>query len=209
LTNIRGYLEALNDGVLPPDPDTLSLLQKETLRLADLVEDVLALARADAAGRALQPEPVDLNAMVEETVATFRPAIEKRALNLDVKTSPEKIIVHADPRHLSRVLRNLTDNAVRYAPANSTVFITIARETDAVHIDYANTAEDLLPNDLPFLFERFFRGEKSRSRRHGGAGIGLSIVKELVEAHGGTVYCELDGGVVHIGFTLNETTETI
>lgn len=208
LTNVRGYLEALNDGVLPPDPATLSLLQKETLRLADLVEDVLALARADAAGRALQPEPLDLNAMVEETVATFRPAIEKRGLSVDVEAPPEKIAVHADPRHLSRVLRNLTDNAVRYAPAHSTVFIAIAREADAARIDYANTAEDLLPDDLPFLFERFFRGEKSRSRRHGGAGIGLSIVKELVEAHGGTVYGELDGSVVHIGFTLNKTTET-
>jgi signal transduction histidine kinase len=146
--------------------------------------------------------------MVEETVATFRPAIEKRALSVDVEAPPEKIIVHADPRHLSRVLRNLTDNAVRYAPAHSTVFIAIAREADAARIDYANTAEDLLPDDLPFLFERFFRGEKSRSRRHGGAGIGLSIVKELVEAHGGSVYGELADGIVHIGFTLNETTET-
>lgn len=99
--------------VIEDDENTRSLLQKETLRLAELVEDVLALARADAAGRTLQPKPLDLNTRIKETVATFRPAVQKRALSIDVKPSPETIIVHADPRHLSRVLSNLTDNAVR------------------------------------------------------------------------------------------------
>ncbi|MCB2149597.1 MAG: HAMP domain-containing protein [Deltaproteobacteria bacterium] len=202
LTNIRGYLEALNDGVLPPAPETLSLLQDETLRLVQLVEDVLDLARADAAGSRLKPTAVDLKAMVEATLATFSPATGKKSLTVNLDASPSPVTVLADRDHLARVLRNLTDNAIQYAPKGTVVDITIKADAKLVRVDYANAAGDVLPDDLPYLFERFYRGEKSRSRHHGGAGIGLSIVKELVEAHGGRVHAELDNGTIHVGFTL-------
>jgi len=202
LTNIRGYLEALNDGVLPPEAETLSLLQDETLRLVQLVEDVLALARADAASSQLELTVVDPKAMVDNTVATFAPAITNKSLvvRLNAPATPEPI--HADRDRLARVLRNLTDNAIQYAPPGTVVDITIEADGKWVRLDYANVAGDILPDDLPYLFERFFRGEKSRSRHHGGAGIGLSIVRELVEAHGGKVHSELANGMVHIGFSL-------
>ena len=202
LTNIRGYLEALNDGVLPPAPETLSLLQDETLRLVQLVEDVLALARADAAGSRLQPTAVDLKAMVENTLVTFTPALNSKSLTVNVESPPQPATIHADRDRLARVLRNLTDNAIQYAPEKTVVAITLAPRPDSVRVDYANAAGEVLPDDLPYLFERFYRGEKSRSRHHGGAGIGLSIVKELIEAHGGRVHAELTDGVIHIGFTL-------
>ena len=202
LTNIRGYLEALNDGVLPPAPKTLSLLQDETLRLVQLVEDVLALARADAAGSQLELTDVDLKAMVDNTVATFAPALSSKSLTMRLHASSSAPIIRADRDRLARVLRNLTDNAIQYAPQKTVVDITIGVDTGRVRLDYANVAGDVLPDDLPYLFERFYRGEKSRSRHHGGAGIGLSIVKELVEAHGGNVYARLDGNHVHIGFTI-------
>ena len=202
LTNIRGYLEALNDGVLPPDPATLALLQDETLRLVQLVEDVLALARADAAGGNLNRTTVNVKALVENTLAPFIPTVNKRSLTIDLDVPQETAAMRADQDRLARVLRNLTDNAVRYAPQNSRITITVAKQADSLQVDFANSAEDLNAADLPYLFERFYRGEKSRSRHHGGAGIGLSIVKELVEAHGGSVYAELSDGVVHIGFTL-------
>lgn len=202
LTNIRGYLEALNDGVLPPAPETLSLLQDETLRLVQLVEDVLALARADAAGSRLQPTAVDLKAMVGNTLAIFTPALNKKSLRVNMDSPPQPVTLHADRDRLARVLRNLTDNAVQYAPENTVVAITLAMSPDSVRVDYANAAGEVLPDDLPYLFERFYRGEKSRSRHHGGAGIGLSIVRELVEAHGGKVHAELTDGLIHIGFRL-------
>ena len=202
LTNIRGYLEALNDGVLPPDPATLALLQDETLRLAQLVEDVLDLARADAAGGKLRPTAVDLNAMVADILATFLPATQKRNLTVDLDMPPEPVTIQADREQLARVLRNITDNAIRYAPPNGRIQIAIGRDTASVRVDYANSAAGLQPDDLPHLFERFYRGEKSRSRHHGGAGIGLSIVKELVNAHGGREHAELKDGSIHIGFTL-------
>ena len=208
LTNIRGYLEAINDGVLPPDPAILSLLQNETLRLAQLVEDVLALARADAAGGRLQPAAVDLVEMVNDTLAPFQPAIRKKSLTVDIHAPASPATAIADRDRLVRVLRNLTENAIRYAPPDSTVTIRIAEREDNMQVDYANLAGDLLPDDLPYLFERFFRGEKSRSRQHGGAGIGLSIVKELVEAHGGRVHSQLSDGILHIGFTLPRSSRT-
>jgi len=202
LTNIRGYLEALNDGVLPPDPATLAMLQDETLRLVQLVEDVLALARADAAGGNLDRAAVDVKALVENTLAPFLAAVNKRSLTVDIDVPQGAAAIQADRDRLARVLRNLTDNAVRYAPQNSRITIAAAMQPDVVRIEFANTATGLHADDLPYLFERFYRGEKSRSRHHGGAGIGLSIVKELVEAHGGTVFAELSGGVVHIGFNI-------
>ncbi|WP_319407893.1 ATP-binding protein [uncultured Desulfosarcina sp.] len=202
LTNIRGYLEALNDGVLPPAPETLALLQDETLRLVQLVEDVLALARADAAGGRLRPRNVDLNRMVRNTLEAFSPAIQKKSLTIDIDAARAPTTIHADPDRLSRVLRNLTDNAVQYAPPATAIKIHIASDGRDVTVAYINDATELLPDDLPYLFERFYRGEKSRSRHHGGAGIGLAIVKELVDAHGGNVHAELDNGRVHIGFSL-------
>jgi signal transduction histidine kinase len=202
LTNIRGYLEALNDGVLPPAPETLSLLQDETLRLVQLVEDVLALARADAAGSQLQLTAVDLKAMVENTVATFAPALTRKSLTVSLHAFASPPPIHADRDRLARVLRNLTDNAIQYAPQGTVVEITASEHVGTVDIVFSNVATDVLPEDLPYLFERFYRGEKSRSRRHGGAGIGLSIVKALVEAHGGKVYADLADGAIHIGFTL-------
>ena len=142
LTNIRGYLEALNDGVLPPSPEIFSMLQHETLRLVQLTEDVLQLARA---GR----------------------------------------------------------NAARYTPQNGALDIRIEAGPENVRVDYTNNGGELSHEDLPFIFERFYRGEKSRSRQLGGAGIGLAIVKELVEAHGGRVGAELIGEQVRVWFELS------
>ena len=202
LTNMRGYLEALNDGVLPPAPETLALLQSETLRLTQLVEDVLALARADAAGGRLQRAPVDINELVENSLAAHGSAIEKKSLTIRITDTLPAKAINADADRLSRVLRNLTDK-----PSG------MRRKTALSKYEWFNGSEwcgDRLcqqcdrssPGRPAYLFERFYRGEKSRSRHHGGAGIGLSIVKELVQAHGGSVHARLQDGQVEIGFSL-------
>jgi signal transduction histidine kinase len=193
LTNMRGYLEALNDGVLPPSADTIALLQAETLRLVRLVEDVLQLARADAARNRLTPEPLDIGALIREAFAALAPAFDRRALALALELPETPVVAALDRRHLARVLRNLADNAARYSPSESVVTVTLEATDDQVAIVVANTAPHLVARDLPLIFERFYRGEKSRSRDHGGAGIGLAIVKELVEAHGGRIAARRDG----------------
>jgi two-component system, OmpR family, sensor histidine kinase BaeS len=203
LTNIRGYLEALNDQVLPPSPETLKLLQDETMRLVQLVEDVLSQARADAAHGHLEIEPVDLNAAVHSALAPYSDAFHAKNMEIRVLASPNAVSVPADMRRLERVLRNLTDNAVRYAPAGSELTVEITADNRLATVAYINKVQNMAPDDLPYLFERFFRGEKSRSREHGGAGIGLSIVQEVVTAHGGSIGAELvEEDLIRIWFSL-------
>lgn len=191
LTNIRGYLEALNDGVLPPKIETFSLLQSETLRLVQLVEDVLQLARADAARGNLNLETVDLCEIIKKALEAFSRMFAQNAITVRAHIPEEPVRVLLDRDRVTRVLRNLTDNAAQYTPKNGEVEVRIETESGKVWIDFINSVDELLPQDLPYIFERFYRGEKSRSRQHGGAGIGLAIVKELVEAHGGSVSAEL------------------
>ncbi|MFC1814432.1 sensor histidine kinase [Thermodesulfobacteriota bacterium] len=202
LTNIRGYLEALNDDVLPPSTETFSLLQDETLRLVQLVEDVLQLARADAAHSNLHFDLTDLKEMINAVLETFSRAFTQKSITVRLHPKEGPVTVPADQDRIARVLRNLTDNAVRYTPQNGEVDIRIESGSRQVRVNYTNNGRELIPADLPYIFERFYRGEKSRSRQHGGAGIGLAIVKELVEAHGGTVGAALVDSRIQIWFEL-------
>ena len=202
LTNMRGYLEALDDGVLPPSSETIRLLQDETLRLAQLVEDVLQLARADAARGRLATAPLDLSPLIHETLDTLSPEFARKSIAVHLHAPQNPVVVPVDRRRLTRVLRNLADNAARYSPEGGTVDVAIEAAGRQVEIEFRNTAPELVSRDLPFIFERFYRGEKSRSRKHGGAGIGLAIVKELVEAHGGQVAAHRDNEAICIRITL-------
>jgi signal transduction histidine kinase len=202
LSNIRGYLEALIDGVLPPSPETLSLLQDETMRLIRLAEDVLDLARADAARDRLRLEPVDLRAEVEASLAGFSRAFAQSGIAVEVHGPDRLPAVAADRRRIARALRCLAENASQYTPPNGRLEVRIAADAGRVRVEFDNDRGALTAADLPHLFERFYRGDKSRSRQHGGAGIGLAIVKELVEAHGGRVGAELSDGTVRIWFDL-------
>lgn len=204
LTNIRGYLEALDDDVVPPSAQTFELLQNETLRLAQLVEDVLQMARADAARGHLNIEPVELPALIHQALEPFSEQFKAKAMDVKIDGPPKPILIRADRDRISRVLRNLTDNAARYTPPRGMLEISVYVEKGGVRVAYTNNVEEVVPEDLPFLFERFYRGEKSRSREHGGAGIGLSIVKELVKAHGGEVGAEMAGDRIEIWFSLPE-----
>ena len=203
LTNIRGYLEALNDGVLPASKKNITLLQEETMRLAALVEDVLQLAKADAVKNRLVLEPTDIVQMIRSVSQTIfsRFALEKN-VKVDMDLGEGPVTISIDAKQINRVIRNIADNAARYAPENGEVRIHLAHKNDAIRVSFANLAKDLRSADVPFLFERFYRGEKSRSREHGGAGIGLSIVKELIEAHGGTVGASLAEETITTWFEL-------
>lgn len=202
LTNMRGYLEALNDRVLAPTEQTLALLQNETLRLASLVEDVLQLARADAARGTLAPQPLDARAAISEALKPFSHIFAKQKISVNLQQKGEHSVIQADPAAVARILRNLFDNAARYTPAGAQVTISVTSLAEGICIDISNPGAGLSAEDMPFLFERFYRGEKSRSRQHGGAGIGLAIVKELVDAHGGTASAHLHEERLHIRIIL-------
>jgi len=187
---------------LPPSHDTFSLLHDETLRLAQLVEDVLQLARADVAQENLRLEQVDARELIDNALATFAPRFTEKSVTLNIHFPEEPVLALMDTAKIGRVLRNLTDNAALYSPEGEVVEVGVMQGPHMVRVEYANKAKDLRADDLPHLFERFYRGEKSRSRQHGGAGIGLAIVKELVEAHGGIVGAEMKGEKIHIWFEL-------
>lgn len=202
LTNITGYLEALSDGVVSYSRETFQLLQEESGRLAELVEGILRLARADAAEMDLRKEEVHLGDLIARVLEPFRPQFAMKKIRVEVDFSKASRTIRVDPRHLSQVVQNLLENAWQYTQPDGVVSIRAENLPDAVKVLFANTGGELGEKDLPFIFERFYRGEKSRSRSHGGAGIGLAIVKGLIEAHGGRVGAELAQNTTVIWFTL-------
>ena len=202
LTNIQRYLESINEGGAQPSKETFSMFHDETMRLMQLVEDLLRLARADEAHGTLQRHPAELMAMIRGAVDRFAEISARKNISVKISSPDENATVEVDRRRFARALRNLTENAVNYAPENSIINIRFRKDAKLVRVLYSNNAPELKQEDVPYIFERFYIGEKSRYRRHGGAGIGLSIVKELIEAHGGNVGAYLQNGRLHIGFTL-------
>jgi signal transduction histidine kinase len=202
LTNMRGYVEALCDGVLPPSSQTLALLHTETLRLVALVEDLLQLARAEAASTTLHRQPVRLQHVIEVALDLCQPQFVSKDITVETHCARDLDGIMADPDKLLQALRNLLQNAWQYTPSGGYVRVSTSRVPGGVRLSVANTGEGILPADLPFIFERFYRGDKSRSRQQGGAGIGLAIVKELIEAHGGSVGASSSPSETQVWFTL-------
>ena len=192
LTNIRGYLEALADGVVTPSNETYDLLQDEIMRLVRLVEDLNQLTSADAARAYLRREKIDLRDYVERALALNRHEFDARDIDVELSFGTGIDEVHGDPDKLLQILRNLIQNAWQYTPEGGAFRIAANLRNETVRVEFANTSTGLTSVDTRLVFERFHRIEKSRSRETGGAGIGLSIVKQLVEAHGGKVGVEAD-----------------
>ena len=205
LTNIKGYLEALTDDVLLPSRETFQLLQEETVRLTSLVEDIMSLARADAARADLHLVEIEAGRALAQMVDGYRRQFEARRITVKIEQKDRDVRLQADPEKFSQIVSNLLQNASRYTPEGGALMISMERMQGEVLFVFANTGGELEDRDLTFIFERFYRGEKSRSREYGGAGIGLAIVKELVEAHGGHVGAELARGDVRIWFSLPAT----
>ena len=200
LTNIQGYLEALRDGVIPPTPKTFGMLHGQVRRLARLAEALLDLARADAAGANLRCHDMGLGPLIDEALEAATPSFIARRLHVDIELLPGADCVRADPDRVRQVLRNLLQNAAEYATTGGQVHIRSDRVETGVRVRFTNDGETFSSADAPYIFERFYRADKSRAR--GGAGIGLAIVKELVEAHGGTVGAETGGGRTCVWLTL-------
>jgi len=202
LTNLRGYLEALTDQVLPPSQQTFTMLQQEILRLVSLVENLQQLARADAAKAFLKREKLSLSEVVDQILSLYTLQLQDKKILVEKNIIRTAEFVKADRDKLLQAVRNLIENAWKYTPENGRIIISTRLEQDAVRLTIANSGRGIQESDLPFIFERFFRADRSRSRDGGGAGIGLAIVKELIEAHGGRVGAESRDGKTQVWFTL-------
>jgi two-component system, OmpR family, sensor histidine kinase BaeS len=201
LTNLQGYLEALRDGVIPPSSAQFQSLHEEVDRLVRLSQSLNTLAQDSSAGGERALETIDLVPAVRSAVELARPSFDGKAIRVQLQV-PERLAARAEPDQLAQVLANLLQNASRYTPDGGLVTVAAeARRTDVL-VSVSNTGDGIPQDDLPHLFERFYRVEKSRDRASGGAGIGLAIVKQLVEATGGRVGAESQAGLTRFWFSL-------
>jgi two-component system, OmpR family, sensor histidine kinase BaeS len=201
LTNLQGYLEALRDEVIVADRSTYESLWDEAERLVRLSRSLDALAEGDSAAGSAAIENLDLAMAIRAAVDLVQPSIERAGLRLSVDV-PDSLPARANADHLAQVLGNLLSNAVRYTPAGGTVTVRAERRPGDLLVSVANSGEPIPADDLERVFERFYRVEKSRDRARGGAGIGLAIVKQLVEAGGGRVGAESVEGQTRFWFSL-------
>lgn len=194
LTGIRGYLEGLRDGVLPVDDETFSQMEAEAGRLQRLVDDLQELSRVEAGAFQLELQAVGLPELLHSLQKNFLHRFEEKGVHLEV-VQPVAFCLWGDPARLTQILTNLLNNALRYTPPGGRVTITARQTGEMVEICIADTGVGISEKDLPHIFERFYRADSSRSRRNrdGGSGIGLTIVRHLVEAHGGSIWAESDG----------------
>jgi signal transduction histidine kinase len=200
LTNLRGYLEALREGVIEPSRETFDSLREEVERLVRLSRSLDALAQGDLRTRPPELREIDLASAIDSAVELVQPVFERRGIAWEVRT-PRPLHARANPDHVAQVLANLLQNATRYTPSGGRVAVTAsARPNDAL-VSVTNTGDGIPATDLPHVFERFFRVERSRDRARGGAGIGLAIVKQLVELGGGHVGAESADGTTRFWFS--------
>jgi two-component system sensor histidine kinase BaeS len=202
LTNIRGYLEAMSDGVIQPGSKIIELLHEETLRLGNLSEDLMRLSVADSANLTLEQELIDLNEFLPHALKLFEAQFAEKGITTDTRIASGAERISVDAEKLAQIMQNLLHNAWKYVSREGKVTITVERADGFFKIVVANTGEQIAQEDLALIFERFYRVDKSRSREGGGAGIGLAIVKDLVEAHGGYVGAESFVGENRIWFVL-------
>lgn len=195
LSVIQSNLEAMLDGVLPASPEELTSLHQETLRLNRLISDLRILSLAEAGQLRLEKQPVDPGALVRQVGERLRLRAEEKHINLETDVANSLPQIQADPERLTQIITNLVDNALRYIPAGSRVTVAAGPASGGVELLVSDTGPGIPPEDLPHLFDRFWRAEKSRNRATGGSGLGLAIVKQLVEAHGGQIQVTSQVGV--------------
>jgi signal transduction histidine kinase len=194
LTSIKGYMEGLVDGVLPSTPETFNQIHREADRLSRLVDDLQELSRVEAKAYSLDVRSVAISNLVHTIVKRLSPQATAKRISLRSNLPADLPPVQADEDRITQVLLNLAANAIQYTPEGGDVIISAARQADDVHISVQDTGVGIPAEHLANLFTRFYRVDKSRSRNAGGgSGIGLTIAKHLVEAHGGQIWAESRG----------------
>jgi signal transduction histidine kinase len=205
LSNLRGYLEAIQDGVVEPTPENISSLHQEVMLLNHLVDDLQELALVEGGQVRLNQQPIQLGEEVDKTLSITQPEAEMKGICLKTNIPLDLPLVSVDPERLKQVLRNLLENSLAYTPEKGNILVEAHPHNGMVEVSVQDTGIGIAPEHLPFIFERFYRADRSRTRSTGGAGLGLAIVKKIVEAHGGQVSVE---SVLEKGTTINFTLPT-
>ncbi|MDE3088604.1 MAG: HAMP domain-containing protein [Chloroflexota bacterium] len=189
---IQGQLEGMIDGVFPTTPEQIASVYDETLLVTRLVDDLRDLALADAGQLQIARQPTDLGTLIEKTVAAFVTQAAEKNIALKTEAAVSLPTVNIDAQRIEQVLRNLIGNALRHTQESGVISVqwSVNSEQSSVVVRVSDTGAGIPREDLPFVFDRFWRSDKSRSRAGGGAGLGLAIAKQLVTAHGGAIGVE-------------------
>ncbi len=188
LSIIQGNLEAWRDGVVSPTPAAVAPVHEEAVLLSRLITDLRDLSLAETGQLSLSRETTDLGALARSIVSSFSTRAQAQDIDLGVTADQASPPVVVDPDRMRQVLRNLLDNALRHTPSGGRVSVSVQPGgRGVVTTSVTDTGSGIRPEDLPHVFEHFFKADPSRERSKSGSGIGLAIVKQLIEAHGGTV----------------------
>ena len=189
-SNIQGYMEAIKDGLFQPEPETIDTIHEQSLLLSRLVDDLRLLAQVDGGELQLQRTQTRLEELVQSCVDALRPRAEAKGVSLAVDVAETLPELDLDPTRIAQAVGNLLDNAVTHTPEGGSVTVSAQAVADAVEVVVADTGPGIAPGDLQRVFDRFYRADPSRSRSTGGTGLGLTIARRLVEAHGGSIEAE-------------------
>jgi len=190
LTFIRGFVETLQDGALKDPvkgPQFLATIEKHVIQLSNLVDELLELSKLESRPGLSRSVPVNIGDRIRKAAELMAPAAQKKSHAVNLNLSAEILTVPGDPDYIDRAITNLLDNAIKYTPEKGRIQISASGVDSTAIIEVSDNGIGIPAADIPRIFERFYRVDKSRSRDMGGTGLGLSIVKHIAQAHGGTV----------------------
>ena len=197
LASMRAILEALSDGVVD-EPEMvkryLITAQRDVMSLSALIDDLFQMSQLDAGGFPLHRAPASLSDLVSDTLESFSQLAKQQEITLEGQVESDVDPVLMDTQAIGRVFNNLISNALRYTPSRGRVSVWVRRTSAGVEVTVSDTGEGIRVHDLPHIFERFYRGDASRSRSRGGAGLGLAIARSIVRAHGGDIRVQSELG---------------
>lgn len=194
LSNLRGYLEAVRDGVVTPDAKTIRLLDEEASLLSRLVNDLQELSLAEAGELKMVIEPQDITELINQTAGATREQAKAKGISLSIDLPESLPAVSIDSQRIAQVLHNLLENALAHTASGDSITVAAGHLDEWVEVSVSDTGRGIAEEELPNIFERFYRVDKSRSRSTGGSGLGLTIARRLVEAHGGRITARSEPG---------------
>lgn len=203
MTSIRGFVDGMLDGTIPPERHSqyLRIISEETARLSRLVVRMLDAAKIQAGELVITPAPFDLTEMAARVLISFEKQINDKKLKMDVEFA-DGIMVNGDSDHIYRVIYNLVDNAVKFVDDGGTLTLRLEKEDNMSLFSVRNTGSEIPAEDLPYVFDRFYKVDRSRSKDKTGAGLGLYIVKSIVNMHGGDISVRSSNGETEFAFTM-------
>ncbi|CAM3715693.1 ATP-binding protein [Alkalicoccus chagannorensis] len=215
ISMLQGYSEAIVDDIVetPEEKKEMaSIIYDESLRIGRLVNELLDLARMEAGYITLTKEEIDIPTFADKIIRKFQVVASDQQIDLRGDISEEKAFIYADPDRLEQVMTNLIDNAIRHTSERGTVLFRTVKEESGVRLEVQDTGAGIPEEDIPFVFERFYKADKARTRSQSGTGLGLSIVKNIVEAHNGKVQVHSKAGAgttfsVYLPDDINEEAE--